>query len=76
MLKDDMAIHAGIPEKVILGALRQLSAEMEDVTWDMGRTRPGRPVKVFFEAETIADVQRAKRHLEKLLGDAGYDLIP
>ncbi|UQN08841.1 hypothetical protein [Deinococcus sp. QL22] len=76
MLKDDMAIHAGIPEKAVKAALQKLSEGEGDVTWDFGKARTGRPIKVYFEAETMPQIHSAKRRLEQLLTEAGFDLYP
>lgn len=73
-----MAIHAGIPEKAVKAALEQLrqDPELEQTSWDMGKTRSGRPIKVYFEAETTTAIQAAKTRLEKLLNESGFDLYP
>ncbi|MFC4427027.1 hypothetical protein [Deinococcus navajonensis] len=78
MLKDDMAIHAGIPEKAVKAALQKLREEaaFEGMSWDMGKTRAGRPIKVYFESETMGEIHAAKKRLEQLLDEAGYDLYP
>ncbi|MFD1730679.1 hypothetical protein ACFSC4_05735 [Deinococcus malanensis] len=78
MFKDDMAIHAGVPEKVVKAALGKLRLEedLSGVTWDLARSRPGRPIKVYFEASTMPEIQAAKKHLERLLDESGYDLYP
>ncbi|THF71112.1 hypothetical protein E7T06_04735 [Deinococcus sp. Arct2-2] len=78
MIKDDMAIHAGVPEKAIKAALKQfdLEADLSGVTWDLARSRPGRPTKVYFEAEEMSQIQDAKKKLEQLLNDGGFDLYP
>ncbi|MFC4454692.1 hypothetical protein [Deinococcus sonorensis] len=78
MMKDDMAIHAGIPEKAVKAAVSKLQddEQLVDVTWTLPRARPGRPIKVAIEAERSADIQLAKQRLEQLLGEAGYDLYP
>lgn len=73
-----MALHAGIPEKAIKAALRQFGQEehLQNVTWDLTRNRPGRPTKVYFTAESAADLRAAKWHLEQFLNDSGFDLYP
>ncbi|GGK42733.1 hypothetical protein GCM10008955_40620 [Deinococcus malanensis] len=76
MLKDDMAIHAGIPEKAVKAALQKLDEADEGVTWDLRKTRAGRPIKVYFEAQSMAQIHAAKKRLEQILGDAGFDLYP
>ncbi|WP_019586677.1 hypothetical protein [Deinococcus apachensis] len=76
MIKDDMAIHAGIPEKAIKAALRQFDEVPSEVTWNLARSRPGRPTKVYFEAPTTAEMQLAKQRLEQLLNASGFDLYP
>jgi predicted ArsR family transcriptional regulator len=78
VIKDDMAIHAGVPEKAVKAALKQfdLEEDMSGVTWDMARNRPGRPTKVYFEAATTTEIQEAKKRLERLLNDSGFDLYP
>ncbi|SMB81663.1 hypothetical protein SAMN00790413_04668 [Deinococcus hopiensis KR-140] len=78
VLKDDMAIHAGIPEKAVKAALQKLKDDpaYEGTTWDLGKTRAGRPIKVYFEAETMPQIHAAKKRLEQLLDEAGFDLYP
>ena len=78
VLKDDMAIHAGIPEKAVKAALQKLQEDQahEGTTWDLGKTRAGRPIKVYFEAETLPQIHAAKNRLEQLLDEAGFDLYP
>ena len=76
MLKDDMAIHAGIPEKAVKAALQKLGEADEGVTWDLGKSRAGRPIKVYFEAETMPQIHAAKKRLEQILEDSGFDLYP
>ncbi len=71
-----MAIHAGVPEKAIKAALRQLDEAPSGVTWDLSRSRPGRPTKVYFEASSSAEIQAAKQRLEQLLNANGFDLYP
>ena len=73
-----MAIHAGVPEKAVKAALGQLDLEeaFSGVSWNIARNRPGRPTKVYFEAETTAEIQAAKNRLERLLNDSGFDLYP
>ena len=78
MPKDDLAIQGRIPEKAIraaLAALRQ-DGELAGVEWNASKSKPPRPTKVFFEADDIADLRKAKARLEKLLSDAGFDLYP
>ncbi|WP_084051468.1 hypothetical protein [Deinococcus hopiensis] len=78
MLKDDMAIHAGIPEKAVKAALQKLQEDQAygGTTWDLGKTRAGRPIKVYFEADTMPQIHAAKKRLEQLLDEAGFDLYP
>jgi len=78
VIKDDMAIHAGVPEKVIKAALKQIRSEEEfsEVTWDVARHRPGRPIKVYFEAAEFSQIQSVKKRLEQCLNDSGFDLYP
>ena len=73
-----MAIHAGVPEKVIKAALKQLRLEedLAEVTWDMARSRPGRPIKIYFEAGAMEQIRAAKTRLEQQLNEAGFDLYP
>lgn len=73
-----MAIHAGIPEKAVKAALNQLRQEddLTDVTWDLARPRPGRPIKIYFEAASMPEIQAAKKHLERILNENGFDLYP
>ncbi|MPY68157.1 hypothetical protein F8S09_15995 [Deinococcus sp. SDU3-2] len=78
MIKDDMAIHAGIPEKAVKAALQQMRSQeaLSEVTWDVARSRPGRPIKVYFEANGSAELQLAKRALEQALQANGFELYP
>lgn len=78
MPKDDLAIHGRIPEKAIRSALAtlRLDGELAEVEWNAAKSKPPRPTKVFFEAENIEDLRKAKARLEKLLTDAGFDLYP
>uniref|UniRef100_UPI00146F3A8D hypothetical protein n=1 Tax=Deinococcus apachensis TaxID=309886 RepID=UPI00146F3A8D len=69
-------IHAGVPEKAIKAALRQFDDTPSEVTWDLARSRPGRPTKVYFEASTTAEIQAAEQRLEQLLNASGFDLYP
>ena len=46
------------------------------VTWDVARSRPGRPIKVYFEAKSGAELQRAKQALEQVLQANGFELYP
>lgn len=73
-----MAVHAGVPEKTIKAALKQLREDeaLADVTWDMARSRPGRPIKIYFEAESMELIRAAKTRLEQQLNEAGFDLYP
>ncbi|SMB97437.1 hypothetical protein SAMN00790413_05952 [Deinococcus hopiensis KR-140] len=73
-----MAIHAGVPEKAVKAALKQLRdhAELAEVTWDTARSRPGRPIKVYFEAATMEQIRAAKTRLEQRLNEGGFDLYP
>lgn len=78
MIKDDMAIHAGIPEKAVKAALQELRSQeaLSGVTWDVARPRPGRPIKVYFEASSGAELQLAKQALERVLQANGFELYP
>ncbi|WP_104990834.1 hypothetical protein [Deinococcus sp. NW-56] len=78
MIKDDMALHAGIPEKAVKAALQQIGSQdaLSGVTWDVARSRPGRPIKVYFEASGSAELQLAKRALEQALQASGFELYP
>lgn len=78
MPKDDMAIQAQIPPKAIHAALATLRADedMADVQWDVAKSKPSRPTKVYFEADRLEALREAKRRLERLLTDAGYELYP
>ncbi|WP_407571490.1 hypothetical protein [Deinococcus altitudinis] len=78
MIKDDMAIHANIPEKAVKAALEEFRSEPigSTVTWDMARARPGRPIKLYLEAVSTAEIQAAKRRLEQLLEANGFNLYP
>ena len=73
-----MAIHAGIPEKVVKAALLDFRADPNNsaVTWDMARARPGRPIKLYVEAASTTEIQAAKKRLEQLLEASGFDLYP
>nr|WP_157457449.1 MULTISPECIES: hypothetical protein [Deinococcus] len=73
-----MAIHAGIPEKAVKASLTRLRerTDLADVSWDVAKSRPGRPIKVYFEAETMAEIQVVKRALEQDLNEHGFDLYP
>lgn len=73
-----MAIHAGIPEKAVKAALQKVRSQeaLSEVTWDVARSRPGRPIKVYFEAGSGAELQRVKRALEQALQDGGFELYP
>jgi|GEM_PF-6983182 len=76
MPKDDMAIPAHVPDRVVKAALTALRGEeqLAAVTWDVPKRKGNRPTKVFFEADDIADLRRAKDRLEELLRDAGHPL--
>lgn len=78
MIKDDMAIHAGIPEKAVKAALEQVRTDPVSaaVTWDMARARPGRPIKVSVEADSTSEIQAAKKRLEQILESNGFNLYP
>jgi len=78
VIKDDMAIHANIPEKAVKAALNEFRSEPNSsaVTWDMARARPGRPIKLHLEAASTTEIQAAKRRLEQLLKANGFDLYP
>ncbi|PYE53810.1 hypothetical protein [Deinococcus yavapaiensis] len=78
MPKDDMAIEAHIPPKAIHAALAalRLQDEVADVQWDVAKSKPSRPTKVYFQAERIEALREAKNRLERLLNEAGYDLYP
>ncbi|MFC4640305.1 hypothetical protein [Deinococcus hohokamensis] len=78
MLKDDMAIHAGIPEKAIKAALLKLEddATSAGVSWDLSKTRAGRPIKIYLQADTMMEIQAVKNRIEQVLGEAGFDLYP
>ncbi|GAA3997223.1 hypothetical protein GCM10022631_04660 [Deinococcus rubellus] len=78
VIKDDMAIHAGIPEKAVNAALKELRAEesLSDVTWETAKVRSGRPIKIYFEAESMNDIHAAKKRLEQILDANGFDLYP
>lgn len=73
-----MAIHAGIPEKAVKAALQQLREDEAHagITWDLSKTRTGRPIKVYFEAETMPQIHAVKKRLEQVLDEAGFDLYP
>ena len=78
MPKDDMAIQAHIPPKAIHAALEALRSEeaLAEVEWDVAKSKPSRPTKVYFQAERIEALREAKNRLERLLTEAGYDLYP
>ena len=78
MLKDDLAIHTGIPDKVIKSALTTLREDerLASVEWDVPKRKGSRPTKVYFKAERLEDVRAAKDRLEEILRDAGYELYP
>jgi hypothetical protein len=78
VIKDDMAIHANIPEKAVKAALEEFRSEpgSSAVTWDMARARPGRPIKLYLEAASTTEIQAAKSRLEQLLKANGFDLYP
>jgi len=78
VIKDDMAIHAGIPAKAVQAALDELRSDpnYSAVTWDMARARPGRPIKLYVEAASTIEIQAAKKRLEQLLEANGFDLYP
>lgn len=73
-----MAIHAGIPEKAVKAALLKIreNETYAGVTWDLGKTRSGRPIKIYFEAETMTEIHAVKKQLEQVLDEAGFDLYP
>ena len=73
-----MAIHANIPEKAVKAALEKFRSEPigATVTWDMARARPGRPIKLYLEADSTIEIQAAKRRLEQLLEASGFNLYP
>ncbi|AWN24079.1 hypothetical protein DKM44_13255 [Deinococcus irradiatisoli] len=78
MIKDDMAIHAGIPEKAVKAALKELRTEesLAEVEWETAKVRPGRPIKIYFEATSMNGIHAAKKRLEQILDANGFDLYP
>jgi hypothetical protein len=78
VIKDDMAIHANIPEKAVKAALEEFRSELGSsaVTWDMARARPGRPIKLYLGAASTTEIQAAKSRLEQILKANGFDLYP
>ncbi|WP_161884047.1 hypothetical protein [Deinococcus alpinitundrae] len=76
MIKDDMAIHAGIPEKAVNAALKELRSDesLSEVTWETAKARPGRPIKLYFEAPNMDGIYAAKKRLEQILDANGFDL--
>ncbi|MGY2896245.1 hypothetical protein ACVWZX_004289 [Deinococcus sp. UYEF24] len=78
VIKDDMAIHASIPEKAVKAALNEFRSAPDSpaVTWDMARARPGRPIKLHLEADSTTEIQAAKKRLEQLLEASGFNLYP
>ena len=78
MIKDDMAIHANIPEKVVKSVLEQIRADPASgaVTWEMARARPGRPIKLYLEAASTTEIQAGKKRMEQLLESNGFNLYP
>ena len=78
VIKDDMAIHAGIPAKAVNAALTELRAEesLSEVTWETAKIRAGRPIKIYFEAENMDGIYAAKKRLEQILDTNGFDLYP
>jgi hypothetical protein len=75
-MRDDMAVPASVPDKVFKAALTALRAdtELEQVEWDVPKRKGNRPHKVFFQAEEITLLRKAKDKLEQLLADAGHPL--
>jgi len=78
VIKDDMALHAGIPEKAVNVALKELRADesLSDVTWETAKVRSGRPIKLYFEAPNMDGIYAAKKRLEQILDANGFDLYP
>lgn len=77
-MKDDMAIHAGIPEKAVKAVLEEFRSDpgSSGVTLDIGKARSGRPIKLQLEAESSAEIQAAKKRVEQLLETRGFNLYP
>ena len=75
-MRDDMAVPATVPDKVFKAALTALreDPQFELVEWDIPKRKGNRPHKVYFQADDIALLRKAKDTLEQLLSEAGYPL--